>query len=86
MPENLSYLFICLFVCLFLAVLGPHRCVHSLVESEGASHLVASLVVEHGFESMGSVAVAHRLAYPSACGMFLDQEWNQWLLHWQADS
>ena len=34
----------------------------------------------------GSVVVVHRLSFPSACGIFLDQGLNLCPLHWQADS
>ena len=34
----------------------------------------------------GSVVVAHGLSCSAACGIFLDQELNSCLLHWQADS
>ena len=37
-------------------------------------------------ESTGSSAVALRLSWPAACGIFLDQELNLCLLHQQADS
>ena len=33
-----------------------------------------------------SVVVAHRLSCPVACGIFLDQGWNLYPLHWQAYS
>ena len=49
---------------------------------------VASLVAEHRLSSTGSIVVVHRLELSSsmACGIFLDQGSNQYLLHWQADS
>ena len=34
----------------------------------------------------GSVVMAHKLSCSSACGIFLAQESNPCLLHWQADS
>ena len=34
----------------------------------------------------GSVAVAHGLSCPAACGIFLDQGLNSCPLHWQVDS
>ena len=37
-------------------------------------------------QSTGSVAVAHRLCGPEACGIFLDQGLNRCLLHWLVDS
>ena len=47
---------------------------------------VASLVAELGLQSTGSVAVAHGLRGPEACGIFPDQGWNPCLLRWQEDS
>ena len=53
----------------------------------------ASVVAAHelsswgcGLQSMGSAVVAHRLGCSAACGMFLDQGWNPYPLHWQKDS
>ena len=34
----------------------------------------------------GSIVVDHWLSCPEACGIFPDQEWNLYVLHWQADS
>ena len=45
-----------------------------------------SVVVVHGLQSAGSVAVAHRLSCSAVCGIFLDQGSNPCLLHWQANS
>ena len=47
---------------------------------------VASLVVEHGLQSTGSVVVAQGLSCSAACGTFPDQGTNLCPLHWQADS
>ena len=47
---------------------------------------VASLVLEHWVNSTDSVVVAHRLSFPVACGIFLDQGSNPCPLHWQMDS
>ena len=47
---------------------------------------VASLAAELGLQSTGSVVVAHRLSYSTACGIFLDQGSNPSPLHWQVDS
>ena len=47
---------------------------------------VASLVVEHGLWSMGSVVAAHSLICPLTRGIFLDQELNPCAPHWQEDS
>ena len=46
----------------------------------------ASVVVAHGFQRAGSVAVAHGPSRSAACGIFPDQGSNLCLLHWQADS
>ena len=46
--------------------------------------VVASLVVEHGLESTGSVVVAPGFSCSEACGIFLDQRLNPGLLYWQA--
>ena len=35
---------------------------------------------------MGSIAADHWLSCPEACGIFSNQEWNLYVLHWQADS
>ena len=43
-------------------------------------------VAEHRLEGAASVAVAHRLSLPAACGGFPDQGWNPGPLHWQANS
>ena len=50
----------------------------------------ASVVVAHGsvvwaarLQSTGSIAGAPQLSCSTACGVFLDQEWNLCLLHWQ---
>ena len=50
--------------------------------------VVASLVAEHGLYlgAWASVVVAHRLSYPTACGIFLDKGSNPCPLHWQVDS
>ena len=59
-------------------------------DGSGASHCRASLVVEHRLKGAGSVAVAHALNCPRACGIFPDQGSNpcphcvgmQILSHW----
>ena len=82
----LIYLF---YFYLFLAALGL-CCCRQASSSCGERGLlfivVASLVVEHGLQSAGSVVVAHGLSCSAACGTFLDQGSNLCLLHWQADS
>ena len=48
---------------------------------------MGSVVAALGFWSTGSVVAVHGLSCPSAaCGIFLDQESNPRLLHWQVDS
>ena len=47
---------------------------------------VASLVVEHGLYSAGSVVVVQSLSCSAACAIFSDQGSNPCPLHWQADS
>ena len=44
------------------------------------------MVVAPRLQSTGSVVVVHGLSCSTACGIFLDQELNLCLLHWQADS
>ena len=41
---------------------------------------------KQALESLGSVAEAHGLSCPGACGIFSDQGSNPCLLHWQAGS
>ena len=36
--------------------------------------------------SAGSGAVTHQPCFSTACGVFLDQGWMPWRLHWQANS
>ena len=60
---------------------------YSLAAVHGLLVAVASLVAEHGLQGMkASVLSAHGLSCPVTCGIFLDQEWNPYPLHWQADS
>jgi len=47
---------------------------------------VGSLGAAPGLSSTGSIAVAYRLSCSPACGIFLDQRSNLYLLHWQVDS
>ena len=44
-----------------------------------------SIVAAPGLQSTGSVVVTHGLSCSEACGIFLDQELNPCLLHWQTD-
>ena len=48
--------------------------------------VVASLVERRVRSAWSSVAVAHRLSCPTACGIFLDQGSNPCPLLWQTDS
>ena len=48
--------------------------------------VVASLVVEHGLQSLNSVLVVLGLRCPLACGILPDQGSNQCPLHWCVDS
>ena len=60
---------------------------YSLLAIRGLLTEVASPVAEHGLWSVrASVVVAHRLSYPTACGIFLDKGSNPCPLHWQVDS
>ena len=45
-----------------------------------------SVVVAPRPQSTGSIVVVHGLTCSTACGIFLNQEWNLCLLLWQADS
>ena len=47
---------------------------------------VSSLVADPRLWSTSSAVVAHRLSCSGTCGIFLDQESNLCLMHWQADS
>ena len=46
----------------------------------------ASMVEAPGHKSIGSIVVVPGLSSSSACGIFVDQELNPCLLHWQVDS
>ena len=48
-----------------------------------AGHGLLSLSAP-ALESGGSGVLARRLSCPTACGIFPDQGWNSYLLHWQA--
>ena len=75
--------------CLFVAPsLSPGCGECGLLSSCGvrASLCCPPPVVQHGLWSAGSVAVERELKYSAACGIFLDQEGNLCLLHWQAGS
>ena len=57
----------------------------SLVVVQWLLIVVASLLAAPRLWSTGSVVVMHGLSCPVACGIFLGQESNSCLLHWQAD-
>ena len=57
----------------------------SLVAVQWLLIVVASLLAAPRLWGTGAVAVVHGLSCPVACGIFLDQESNSCLLHWQAD-
>ena len=83
------------FVCFVLAVWGLCRCAGFSLAAEAGAALIA-VCASHcggvsccGARALGrtaSVFVAHRLSSSVACGIFLDQGLNLYLLHWQADS
>ena len=56
---------------------------YSLLVVHGLHVEVASLVADHGLQSTGSALVVHRLSCSKACGIFLDQGSNPWLLYSQ---
>ena len=45
-----------------------------------------SVIPASGLQSTGLIVVAHGLSCSKACGIFLNQELNACLLHWQGDS
>ena len=53
---------------------------------QGLLIAVASLATEHGLLHVGSVTVVFGISCSMACGIFLDQGFNQCPLHWQVDS
>ena len=60
--------------------------VASLVAEHRLQGMPASVVVIHGLQSTGSIAVVHRLSCTMAGGIFPDQGSNQCPLHCKADS
>ena len=60
--------------------MGPREC--------GLQYLwqVGLPVAVLGLKNTGSIAVAHRLSCSAACGVFLDQGWNLYVLQWQVGS
>ena len=57
-----------------------------LLRSTGSKGAWASVVAAPRLYSTGLVAVVHGVGYSTARGIFLHQESNRCLLHWQADS
>ena len=57
-----------------------------LVAEHRLSGAWASVVVVPGLRSTASVVVVPGFSCSATCGIFLDQELNLCLLHWQADS
>ena len=47
---------------------------------------VSSVVAAPKLYSTGAIVMAHGHSCSTVCGIFMDQEWNPCLLHWQADS
>ena len=90
-PGKLSFEII---IYYFLAELGLRCCVTKLPKVGAASSCGARARHRGGFSCfgasapgrVGSVAVVHRLSWPAACGIFLDQGSNPCPLHWQVDS
>ena len=76
------------FINLCLAVLGFCCCPKAFSCCSGqASHCSGiSCCRAQVLGHMGSVAVAHGLSCPVACGIFQDQGSNPCPLHWQVDS
>ena len=68
---------------LFIVMCSLLIAMASLMQSTD-SRLVGSVVEVCGLSSSG--LRAHGLSCSMACGIFLDQESNLYLLHWQVDS
>ena len=94
-PPLLVLLFFFSFIYLLMAVLGLCCVGISLVAasrycSPAAAHrlltVAASPAAEHRLESTGSIVVVLGLSCSTACGIFLNQGYNSYLLYWQADS
>ena len=67
---------------------GALSCCRARAPGAGAAVAAAhgSVSAAPGLWSTGSVVGAHGLICSSACGVFLDQGLNSYLLHWQEDS
>ena len=72
--------------CSLVAVHGILITVTSLCCRAWALGPVGSVVMAPSLQSTGSIIVAYGLSCSAACGIFLDQEQNPCLLHWQTDS
>ena len=83
-------LFIYFWLCwVFVVVSGGLPCGTQVSPCGGLSCCEARALGHSGFISCGSQALEHTLSScgcPAACGIFLDQESDLYLLHWQADS
>ena len=66
--------------------MGLCCCVGFSLLRHGPYGMQASAVAAPGLLSTGSIVVMHGLSCSKACGIFLDQGSNLYLLHWQADS
>ena len=75
-----------LFIYFIFGCTGFYCAWLSLASESDLLTALASLIAEHGLQTVGSVVVIHRLSCPLACGIFLDQGLNPCPLHWQADS
>ena len=56
---------------------------YSLIVEHGLKGAWGSVVLAPGLQSAGSVGMAPGLGCFVACGIFLNQGWNQCPLHWQ---
>ena len=99
LPSFLKILFIFLFLAAFglrCCMQAFSSCIKQglLIAMHGLLSAVASLVSKHGLRAywpqqllhLDSVIVVHGLSCPKGCGILLDQELNQCLLHWQVNS
>ena len=68
----------------FLAALSLHWCTRafSSCSERGLLSSCGTWTLGHA----GSIVVEHWLSCPEACGVFPDQEWNPYVLNWQAGS
>ena len=81
------WILIFLFFCccyFFLAALSLRWCMRAFSSCSkwGLHSSCSTWTLGH----VGSIVVDHWLSCPEACGIFSNQEWNLYVLHWQADS